>query len=226
MKHARRTIEYIANTAFALVVLLVGYAAAGLIGGSIPANAGWTEPGDGVQIWVESNGVHTGLVLPKVAAGIDWRGLARPEHLADPRYGGYDHIAFGWGERTFYVETPTWADVRPKTVLAAAIGSDRTLMHVDHLPAPAPGAWVRPITLRPAEYRRLAAFIRASFEHGGSHQPGYGPYDAFYEGRGHYSGLTTCNAWTGAALRYAGVRVGQWTPFPVTVMGWFQPRAQ
>jgi uncharacterized protein (TIGR02117 family) len=80
---------------------------------------------------------------------------------------------------------------------------------------------MRPIMLRPDDYRRLAAFIRASVRPGGGHQHGYGPGDAFYDATGHYDAITTCNAWTGAALRAAGVRVGVWTPFPVTVMAWF-----
>lgn len=204
-----------------LAVLVLGYVAAGLVGGAIPANAAWRPPASGVTIYVESNGVHTGIIVPKVAAGVDWRPLARPEHLRDPRYAGYDHLAFGWGERAFYLETPTWATVKPRTLLAAAIGSERTLVHVDHLPMPQVGDDVRAVLLRPEEYRRLAAFIRGSVVRGGQRHPGYGSYDAFYESRGHYDAFRTCNAWTGDALRTAGVRVGVWTPFPVTVMGWF-----
>jgi len=191
------------------------------VGGAIPANAGWRPPAQGVTIYVESNGVHTDLVVPVAAAGIDWRGLVRPEDIADPLYAGYDHLAIGWGEARFYLETPTWADVRPGTVLRAAIGSDRTLVHVAHVPAPSIGRDVRPIVLREAEYRRLAAFIRAGFAKKPKIFRGYDAYDAFYSGSGRYDILTTCNSWTGAALRAAGVRVGRWTPFPVTVMGWF-----
>lgn len=211
--------------AMAFVLLIVGYWAAGLTGGAIPANPGWRPPARGITIYVETNGVHTDLVLPKRAGGIDWTRLVRPEHFGDPRYAGYDHLAFGWGERHFYLETPTWADVRPLTVLHAAIGSDETLVHVEYLPEPRPGPTVRPIVLRPAEYRRLAAFIRASIHAAPGETPqidrGYQDFDTFYGAKGRYDALMTCNAWTGAALRHAGVRVGAWTPFPVTVMGWF-----
>jgi uncharacterized protein (TIGR02117 family) len=206
----------------AILLVLLTYAAAGLAGGAIPANADWTPPQRGVRIFVESNGIHVGLVMPKVAAGVDWRGWAPARDLADPRYAGFDHVAIGWGERAFYLETPTWADVKPSTILAAAIGSDRTLMHVEHVPAPAAGdTSVRAIMLRPDEYRRLAAFVQASFAPAGTVHRGYGGYDAFYTARGHYSAVRTCNAWTGEALRRAGVRVGRWTPFPITVTTWF-----
>lgn len=224
----RRAAAPAARLIAGLVLLVMGYATAGLIGGAIPSNAGWTPPPAGVRIFVESNGVHTGIVVPVVAAGVDWRDLVRPGDIADPRYAAYPYLSFGWGERTFYLETPTWADVRVTTVLAAAIGSSRTLVHVDHLPEPlpdsAPADDVRAITLRPEEYRRLAAFIRASFRigrGGPAHRRGYDVYDAFYDARGRYSAVATCNAWTGDALRHAGVRIGAWTPFPVTVLGWF-----
>lgn len=216
-----RIVRAVAYAAGAFFAALAGYVLAGLIGGLIPVNAGGRPPERGVAIWIESNGVHTGIVVPKVAAGIDWRRLARPGHLADPRYAAYDHLSFGWGERAFYLGTPTWADVKPAIVLAAAWGSDRTLVHVDHVPMPADTPDVRRIVLTPAQYRRLAAFIAASIAPGAAHRHGYYGYDAFYDGTGRYNGLRTCNAWTGAALAHAGVRVGAWTPFPPTVMWWF-----
>jgi len=213
--------RWLGRGALALAVLLAAYAAAGFAGGAVPVNRGWRPPARGITIWVESNGVHTGIVVPKVAAGVDWRLLARPEHLRDPRYAAYDHLSFGWGERAFYLETPTWWDVRPATVLAAAVGSDRTLVHVDHVPRPAASRDVRRIVVTPDQYRRLSRYIAASVAPRGAHLPGYGRYDVFYEARGRYSAARTCNSWTGAALARAGVRVGWWTPFPATVLWWF-----
>lgn len=221
MKSLPRARRAIAVGAAAVLSALLLYVAAGLTGGAIPSNRGWTEPAEGVTIWVETNGIHTGVVVPKVAAGIDWRPLIPPGDLRDRRYGAYPYAAFGWGERAFFLETPTWADVRPAVVLAAALGSARTLMHVEHLPRPHEGVDVRRVVLRMEEYRRLAAYIRLSFAEHPAHLPGYGAYDAFYEARGRYSAVATCNAWTGDALRSAGVRVGRWTPFPWSVMAWF-----
>jgi uncharacterized protein (TIGR02117 family) len=209
--------------AFALAIALViaAYAAAGLVGGAIPANRAWRPPARGVTIYVESNGVHTGIVVPKVAAGIDWRPRVPASDLADPRYARFDHVAFGWGERAFYLETPTWADVKPSIILAAATGSARTLMHVEHVRRPRPANDVRKVVLRPDEYRKLAAYIASSFATGGARHRGYAGYDVFYDARGRYDAIRTCNTWTGQALRTADIRVGAWTPFPVTVMRWF-----
>jgi uncharacterized protein (TIGR02117 family) len=207
-----------------LLAIPFAYLVAGQIGGMIPSNGNWVQAKRGVVVFVETNGVHTGIVVPVSAAGVDWRDLVKAEHLADPRYAG-THLAFGWGERQFYLNTPTWADVSASTVARSAIGSDETLVHVDHLPPPIPDDHTRTLILSEEEYRRLSAHIRASFRlKNGQSQPvkGYGPADSFYEGRGHYDAFRTCNAWTGDALRHAGVKVGAWTPFSWNVMRWFE----
>lgn len=205
----------------ALLLLPLLYLVAGAVGGAIPINSGWREAEDGVTVYVATNGVHTGLILPTRTGGVDWSPLVRPEHLADPRYAGH-WLWFGWGDRDFYLNTPTWAQVSPRTALRALIGSDATLIHVDHLLEPWPDA--TPVRLTPAQYRRLTAGIRGSFDLTRA-QPirGYDVADVFYPARGHYDALRTCNWWTGRMLGEAGVRVGVWTPFSATVMQWFRP---
>lgn len=203
------------------IILLIPllYLAAGAIGGAIPRNAGWQEADEGVTIYVATNGIHTGLILPTRTADTDWSPLVRPEHIADPRYAGH-YLWFGWGDREFYLNTPTWRELSPRTAIRALIGSDTTLIHVDHLLEPWEDA--RPVRLSRDQYRKLAAAIRNSFDPERT-QPirGYDVADAFYPARGHYDVLRTCNWWTGQMLRRAGVRIGAWTPFSATVMQWF-----
>ena len=193
------------------------YLAAGAIGGAVPANPGWREAGKGVTIWVASNGWHSGLVLPARTREADWTGLVRARHLSDPARAGR-YLWFGWGERDFYLNTPSWAELSPRTLIRAALGSPDTLVHVDHLDWPPETA--RPVRLSPREYRRLVHAIRASFAPGPP-IAGYGPADIFYPAHGRYDLIRTCNWWTGRMLAEAGVRVGRWTPFSATVMQWF-----
>lgn len=206
-----------------LMLFLVpfAYIAAGLAGGAITVNRDWQQPAEGIMLYVETNGVHTGIVVPARNAHFDWTTIISPADLADSRYAG-THYSIGWGERDFYLNTPTWADADPRTLVHSAIGSDHTLMHVDHVTNPVPGRYLRALVVTPDEYRRLIAFIVASFARLPDGRvlprPGYGPADTFYEARGHYDLIRTCNEWTGAALRAAGVRVGFWTPFSESVM--------
>ncbi|MFM9977007.1 MAG: TIGR02117 family protein [Sphingomonadaceae bacterium] len=199
--------------AVALSVLapLGGYLAAAGIGSHWMRNADWRPPAEGVRIFVASNGVHTGILVPVAAAGVDWRG--RVTVTPETRW-----LLIGWGDRRFYLETPTWRDVRPGTALAALVGSGRTVLHVDRWRDFMPDDSIRPLTLRPAEYRRLAAFIDAHFAAMPETLGGYGTHDSFHAARGRYHALYTCNVWTADALRAAGVRAPRWSPIADGVM--------
>ena len=219
----RFLLKLLLRAVLVLLALPLFYFGGALAGGLIPANAGWREAERGVTIFVRTNGVHTWLMVPSAAAGIDWRGLAPAAHIRDPRYAG-NYLAIGYGNREFYLNTPTWGDLSPRTALAAAFGRGPSLVHVEHERDPRPDEYQQPIVLRVEEYRRLAAHIRRSFETDadGRSKPligrGYGPADIFYEGRGPYNAYRTCNEWTGEALRAAGVRTGLWTPLSESIM--------
>ena len=190
-----------------------------LAGSTMPANRAAVQPAQGVQIYVYSNGVHTGIVVPAVNALHDWRPRIRADDLPDPRRAG-DWLIIGWGERDFYLNTPTWSDVDPLVVLRAAVGSDRTLLHVDHLKRVWRGPDLRPLTLTQAQYRALVTSIERDFAPGASIR-GYGADDVFYPSHGRYSARHTCNEWTGSKLRAIGIRIGLWTPSAWSVMRWF-----
>lgn len=215
----RSPIRLLAGTLAALLILVALYGVAAGVGSTIAVNAGWRAPASGVMVWIEDNGIHTTIVMPKRAAGVDWTDAFPARDLGEPRYAGWDHVAVSWGERDFFVGTPTWWDLKPTTVLRAVVGSDATVLHVEHVAPPVAGNAVRAIVLRPEEYRRLAAFVHASLGEGKAVR-GYAGYDAFYPARGHYDAVRTCNWWTGRALRAAGVRIGAWTPTSAGVMRW------
>ena len=189
-------------------------------GALIPANAGWREPAAGpdtVDLFVETNGVHTGLTMPVFAAGVNWMDDF-PITDADPSLPA-THVVIGWGSRTFYLETPTWADLKWSTAAEAGLGLDTTLLHVAHLADPTEQVWRRPLRLTAGQYRALATSIRAARAAGGP-IAGYGRDDVFYPARGRYSVAVTCNEWVGERLRAAGVRTGVWTPLSDGVMRW------
>jgi uncharacterized protein (TIGR02117 family) len=218
----RSPIRLLAGTLALLLIAAALYGVAAGVGSTIAVNAGRTAPASGVTIWVEDNGIHTTIVMPKRAAGVDWTGAFPARDLREPRYGGWGHVAVSWGERDFFVGTPTWWDLKPATVLRAMVGSDATVLHVEHVAPPVAGEAVRAIVLRPEEYLRLAGFVRASIGPGAAVR-GYAGYDAFYPARGRYDAARTCNWWTGRALRAAGVTVGAWTPTSAGVMRWTDP---
>ena len=206
-------------------LLLVGvYFLGALVGSFIPFNSDWREPDRGIPIFVETNGVHVSLIMPMAAAGEDLSDLIRPEHLANRDLYG-THAMIGWGHSRVYRNARTWGDVQSGDIGSAIIGSNDTTLHIYHLIDPRPAPHRKRFLVSQREYRSIIASIRSTFRLTADGQskayPAYGPDNLFYDGKGHYSAYTTCNEWTGAVLRKAGVRIGIWTPMPGGVMRWF-----
>jgi uncharacterized membrane protein YuzA (DUF378 family) len=82
---------------------------------------------------------HTDIVLPARDGLIDWTAV-----FPDGVPVGFVpnlHVAFGWGDLTFYRETPSWADLRFSTAMAALFGGGPSALHVAYVldPAGVPG---------------------------------------------------------------------------------------
>jgi uncharacterized protein (TIGR02117 family) len=191
------------------------YLLAALIGSLVPVNRAWSEANEGTTIYLADNGIHTDIVMPVAAQGLNWAPLFPASDFGGTTAGDR-WIAFGAGERRVYLDTPTWWDITPRTILSAIVGGER-VMHVEYVPGPAYA--VRQIRLRPEEYRRLWAAIRADLALGVNGRPqridhrGYGCCDAFYEAVGKASAVRTCNEWTASRLRLAGIKTSLWPPF-------------
>jgi uncharacterized protein (TIGR02117 family) len=202
------------------------YLLAALVGSMVPVNRRWTEPAQGTTIYIADNGIHADIIMPVKAQGLDWAPLLPPtDFAAVPPDGRW--IAFGSGEQRVYLDTPRWRDIRAKTIWSALAGGKR-VMHVEYVPDHFYAA--RQIRLRPEEYRRLWAAIRADFLLGKDGRPqriahaGYGPYDSFYRTTGRASAIHTCNAVAAHWLRLAGVETSLWPPF-VDGLTWRYRRA-
>ncbi|MFK0162350.1 TIGR02117 family protein [Rhizobium sp. NPDC090279] len=170
------------------------------------------------QILMLSNPIHTDIAIP-----VDGDLITRFAFL---RIAGLDldnpnlrYLVFGWGGRSFYTETRTWADLKAGPVLKS-FALDRSVIHAElagDIPLDAPAVTV--INIDAEGLERLKQFILASFEQADSKPvalPGsnYGPNDAFFEARGYFNALMGCNTWTAAALRQAGLTSGFWTSLP------------
>jgi uncharacterized protein (TIGR02117 family) len=209
--------------AIGLASAVLLFALAGWAGSSIPRNGGWEEAqvGDGVEILIGSNGVHTEIVMPLATTQHDWRAVFPASDLDAPNR-PYTHVAVSWGERAFFLETPRWRDMDPLTALRALAGAEG-ILHVAHYVRPAPSADYRTLRLNADEYARLTRAIAQQLAPEPEVLGGYGANDVFYTTGGTYHLGNTCNQWTSDRLAEAGVETGAWTPFPGGVMKWVPP---
>jgi uncharacterized protein (TIGR02117 family) len=207
-----------------LVLIALSFLLLGWIGSTIPRNGPTPHVADGVEILIETNGTHTGIVMPVVTAEIDWR-----EHFPSaglPNNGRLPtHVAVGWGESEIFLHTPTWGDLKPSTALRIAVTGGEPVMRVSNHFSPAPGEFHRPVTISREAYRRMALAIAASLlEESGERSVLRGTIadDAYYRARGHYTLINTCNSWVGDMLAEADIQMGLWTPFAGGVMKWIE----
>ena len=214
-RRRRRKSSWVRKSLLAIAAVPLAYLFAALIGSLIPVNRSWTEPEEGVTIYIANNGVHSDIVMPVKAQGLDWAPILPRSDFASPSPDA-QWLAFGSGEEKVYLETPRWRDIRVGTVWAALTGGKR-VMHVEWVSNP--NYMDRAVRLRPEEYRRLWAAIRSEFELDANGEPkridhpGYGRSDAFYRGLGTFNGLKTCNTWAASRLRLAGIKTSVWPPF-------------
>jgi uncharacterized protein (TIGR02117 family) len=209
--------------------LLVLYLLVALVG-LIPVNNDFEPRVDGVQIMVTSTAIHADLVLPIRNETVDWSQHLPPSDFAGD-ISGATRVAFGWGNKEFYVDTPTWADVKAGTVLRALFWPSATCMHVEMWDDKVIPAEARKTTISREQYRYLVEYILGSVRRdargrfllikGGA----YGTKDTFYDAHGSYHALNTCNCWVGGGLKATGVRTGWFTPLPKTV-SLYMPAAQ
>lgn len=210
----------------ALLVCAIAYLVLAWIGSSLPRSMPETSrPTETLEIMVETNGVHTGIVMPVVTPDVDWRTIF--PSAAQPVRGRLPtHIAVGWGEREVFLHTPTWGDLKPGTALRIATVGGEPIMRVSHYVHPAPGMNFRPVRISRAGYGRMADAIIASLAPAYGQRPvlrGVDAGDAYYLARGEYTLGNTCNSWTGDMLAHGGVPMGWWTPFAGGVMKWIVP---
>ena len=214
-KRRKKAGSVMRRLALAVAALPALYLLAALLGSLVPVNRAWQEPDRGITIYLADNGIHADIIMPAAAGGLDWRPVVPKRDFATPDPAAH-WVAFGSGEERVYLETPRWQDIKPGTIWSALAGG-RRVMHVE---------WVsdlsyagREIRLRPEEYRRLWAAVRADFSldrNGRTRHidaPGYGCCDAFYWATGKANAIRTCNSWAANRLRLAGVETSLWPPF-------------
>ncbi|MFO0158239.1 MAG: DUF2459 domain-containing protein [Alphaproteobacteria bacterium] len=160
--------------------------------------------GPAQQIWVVSNGWHSGIVLARA----DVPESAIPE-IADFPHARF--FEFGWGDAEFYParEAGAWLALR-----AAFPGP--AVMHVAGLsdyPARIwPNVTILPFAVSAEALSRLLAFLRDSFDRAGAGRAvvtarGIYPFSLFYPATGRFHVFNNCNSWTAQALTAMGFGV-------------------
>lgn len=217
-KTAKRTIRTVLRLIAGVILFLVLYVVAGLTIPYIGVNKDAPVSGtDGEYIYILTNGVHTDLVLPYRNDRKDWS-LQLSYRNTAAQDTAINYVAFGWGDKGFYLETPTWADLKASTAFKAMFFLSTSAMHVTFYRNMTEGEHCRRIWLSKARYEDLVRYIETSFKQDSAGQfdyiegHAYGAHDGFYEAHRTYNLFFTCNTWANSGLKSAGLRACLWTP--------------
>lgn len=172
-----------------------------------------------VTIYIKTNGVHTDIVVPVKSAAIDWSQKILFTNTVS-KDSTYQFVGLGWGDKGFYLETPTWDDLTFSTAFKAAFALSTSAMHTTFYKTLKENESCKKIVISQEQYKRLIDYITQSFEHDEQGNfmfinttANYGNNDAFYEGTGSYHLFKTCNTWANNALKASGQRCCVWTIF-------------
>jgi uncharacterized protein (TIGR02117 family) len=209
-----RTLRYILY----FIGFVALYLAAAFTVPNIEVNADCLKCENGIDIYILSNGVHTDIVMPAKNDIYDWSKKLRYSDFEEVD-SSYGYIAMGWGDKGFYIGTPTWDDLKFSTAFKAAFGLSTTAMHVSYRHyAPRTGELCKKIKISETQYKLLVAYCSGWFQRKEGMfipitHPGYSLQDNFYEAEGTYSLFRTCNVWTNDGLKVIGRKAAVWAPF-------------
>jgi uncharacterized protein (TIGR02117 family) len=204
-----------------LILIVFVYFLSACVLSVIPVNKNFRNATNGITFYIRSNGVHTDFVLPVETKIIDWKSKIPFTDFSQVD-SSFRWIAFGWGNREFYLETREWSNLKISTAVKAGIGIGDCAMHVEYIYKPM-NNWLK-LVIEEQKYSDLVSYISSWFKTDSAqnyiHIPNSGYYsnDTFYEAHGTYTIFHTCNEWTASVLRAVGIRMGIWSPFEMSVM--------
>ncbi|WP_262919313.1 DUF2459 domain-containing protein [Niabella hibiscisoli] len=147
-----------------IVLLLIIYVVAALLIPFIPVNKNkdYQSPND-LTIYIMSNGVHTDIVVPVKTEWVDWTNYISYADT-DLKDTTYSYVGIGWGDKGFYLQTPTWADLKFSTAFKAMTGLSSSAIHATFYQSIVPDSTTVAINISKEDYKDMVAFITKSFD--------------------------------------------------------------
>jgi len=215
----KKIFKYILFFVLGFIAFVILYLSTAYCLSRISTNKESNQPEE-VAIYIKTNGVHTDIVVPVKNDQYDWSQEIKfaNTHLTDTT--AIQYLGMGWGDKGFYLQTPTWADLKFSTAFKAAFALSSTAIHATYYGNLREDSACRKIMISKVEYARLTDYISSSFQHDKDGHvinivtdANYSKADAFYEANGKYNLFKTCNTWANTGLKKCGQKACVWTIF-------------
>ncbi len=203
---------------FTFIILIVLYFLFAFVLSRITVNSSSTSGPKPIEIYIISNGFHSDIVVPINSDIIDWSEIIKYEHTTS-NDSSYNFIAFGWGDKEFYLKTPLWSDLKFNVAFQALFLLNPSAIHATFFRDMFVSESSIKIPLSVQNYKKLIEYIKNSlkFDKDGKvlqiKNLQYDDNDAFYEAKESFTLFYTCNTWVNDALKAANQKACLWTPF-------------
>ena len=218
MNIIKRVLKYIGFTLLGIISFILIYVMISFGLSKIEVNSDVANNKKEVEIFILTNGVHTDIVVPIKNEIKDWSKEIQFQQTQS-KDSLMNYLSLGWGDKGFYLDTPTWADLKVSTAFNASFGLGESAMHTTFYKNMKQGEDCVKLNISKEEYIQLVHYIENSFERNKAGFPifipatTYGKNDSFYEAYGKYSLFFTCNTWANNALKSANQKAAYWTNY-------------
>ncbi|WP_244142174.1 TIGR02117 family protein [aff. Roholtiella sp. LEGE 12411] len=176
-----------------------------------------------LNICVSNTGIHSNIIVPIKNNVFNWSENILLDGIGIDTISNYTYLSFGWGDRDFYMSTPSLRDINLSTTLKALFLPTSSVMDVKGYQSIPNYLEVKCIKISQIDYLRLMEFIQATFQVDAKGRKirlgdGHTTNAGFYAANGSYSVLRTCNSWTGEGLRKANVNTPLWDGLSFAIM--------
>lgn len=216
MMTMKSTLRFIKKLFLAIFVFLIIYSASAFLLSKITMNSDADNQSKDVTIYIKTNGVHTDIIVPVKNKIKNWSSQIKFENTKS-KDSTAEYLAFGWGDKGFYLDTPEWSDLKASTAFKAAFALGSSAMHTTFYKSIKENKECVKIAISGENYKKLVAFIEQSFQFDSNQNPifipatTYGKNDSFYEANGKYNLFHTCNSWANSALKSSNQKAALWT---------------
>ena len=201
------------------LILPIAYLLVALVCSLVPISGHEGDEDKTHTLFFSTNGVHVDIILPvdemttTLLKGLD----QDPNDL---------YYSFGWGDRNFYLTTPTWSDLTVRNSMTSFIINTPSLMYVSRRYRKK-SDWIQ-VKITDTQNEKLQAYLSATFQLDSNNEKmvlvgkGYHSKDNFYEAHGSYTCFSTCNSWVNNGLKQSDMSACLWTPFDFGILRWYQ----
>ena len=176
-----------------------------------------------IPIYVYNSGIHTDILVPVKTPLWNWQKSIDLKSIAADT-NSIKYLGFGFGDRSYFLETSQGEPPKFSTIFNALFLPTPPAMRVlAYRNIPQNNSKIKCLKISNFNYLNLVHFLDNSFNLDLKNRknliekiPNY--WGGYYEARGTYSILRSCNDWTAEALRTAEINTPVWSSLSSAIM--------